>query len=98
MARTGRTSHGDDQRSSGTLPEGEQAPPFRATSSKGQTLDDGRFIGKVPVLLAFAPEPSAPGVEELLSRIDDSLVEFGHRRVQVLVVLPSTSHEVRDVA
>jgi peroxiredoxin len=98
MSGTGRTSHGDDARSTGTLAEGEQAPPFRATSSKGQTLDDGRFIGKVPVVLVFAPAPTAVGVNELLCRLDDQLVEFGHRRVQLLVVLPSTSHEVREVA
>ncbi len=74
---------------------GSRAPEFRAPSSHGQTLDQESFLGKVPVVLVFpAPDRTAA----LLRSFDDHLVEFGRRRIQVLVVLRETPREVRDLA
>lgn len=74
---------------------GTRTPEFRAPSSHGQTLDQDSFLGKVPVVLVF---PSPDRTASLLRAFDDHLVEFGRRRIQVLVVLPATSRDVRDLA
>lgn len=74
---------------------GTRAPDFRAPSSLGQTLDQESFLGKVPVVLGF---PSPERRAELLRAFDDHLVEFGRRRIQVLLVLPQTPRDVRDLS
>lgn len=72
---------------------GTRAPDFRAPSSHGQTLDRDSFLGKVPVVLLF---PSPERRDRILRQFDDHLVEFGRRRIQVLVVLHETPRDVRD--
>lgn len=52
-------------------------------------------MGKLPVALVFAP--SSPLGHLAIHKLDRMLVEFGHRRVQVLVVAPLTSRDVRDI-
>jgi peroxiredoxin len=73
-------------------PIGTRAPEFRAPSSHGQTLDLASFHGKVPVVLIFASDRRRV---DLLRRFDDHLVEFGHRRIQVLAVVPEIPKQVR---
>jgi peroxiredoxin len=76
---------------------GTPAPDFRAPSSHGQTLDRASFLGKVPVVLVFPPADTADLGRDL-STFDERLVEFGHRRVQVLAVIDATPRETREIA
>ena len=77
---------------------GTFAPTFRAPASSGQTLDTDRFLGKVPVVLCFAPgSGDAIGWEAVLG-LDAVLADFARARVQILAVVPETSREVRDDA
>ncbi|MGZ6952155.1 MAG: peroxiredoxin family protein [Acidimicrobiia bacterium] len=76
---------------------GSPIPEFRAPSSHGQTLGRDSFVGKVDVVVVFPPETDARFVEGL-QQLDERLVEFGHRRTQVLAVVPGTARMVRDLA
>jgi len=76
---------------------GSNAPDFRAPTSNGQTLDRASFLGKVPVALVF-PAPDAPDLSGALVSIDTRLVEFGHRRIQVLAVVDESPRTVRELA
>jgi peroxiredoxin len=76
---------------------GSPAPDFRAPTSNGQTLDRGSFLGKVPVALVF-PAPDAPDLESTLTSFDARMIEFGHRRVQVLAVVDESPRTVRELA
>ncbi len=75
---------------------GTPVPDFRAPSSNGQTLDRDSFLGKVPVVLLFPPADLER--DPVLREFDDRLVEFGHRRVQVLVVAHAAARAVRELA
>ncbi len=77
---------------------GDPAPPFRAPSSNGQTLDADSFHGKVPVALVFLADGRDPTGQVALAELDECLVEFGHRRWQLLVVLPSSPRELRAMS
>ncbi|MBK5289528.1 MAG: redoxin domain-containing protein [Acidimicrobiia bacterium] len=79
-----------------TLTIGDQIPDFRAPTSHGQTLDPDAFVGKLPLVLVFPPEDGS-GLETL-GEFDRRLVEFGHRRVQLLGVLTGTAGMVRTFA
>ena len=76
---------------------GSIAPDFRAPTSNGQTLDRASFLGKVPVALVF-PAADTPDLEGVLTPFDARMVEFGHRRVQVLAVVDESPRTVRELA
>jgi peroxiredoxin len=76
---------------------GSPAPDFRAPTSNGQTLDRSSFLGKVPVALVF-PSPETPDLAATLRPFDARMVEFGHRRVQVLAVVDESPRTVRELA
>lgn len=78
-------------------PPGTPAPDFRAPSSNGQTLDQESFLGKVPLLLVF-PGNDRGRAEEILIAFDAQLLDFGHRRVQVLGIVNDTARSVRELA
>ena len=76
---------------------GSPAPDFRAPTSNGQTLDRNSFLGKVPVTLVF-PAPDGPDLASVLEPFDTRMVEFGHRRMQVLAVVDESPRTVRELA
>jgi peroxiredoxin len=78
------------------IQEGQSAPAFRAPSSKGQTLDSDAFHDRLAVVLFFLDGLEHPDDQLALSNFDDLLVEFGHRRVQLLGVAPLTARDLRD--
>jgi peroxiredoxin len=78
------------------IAEGELAPGYRAATSKGQTLAHDTFVGRLPVVLFFLDGLDAADDQLELQAFDDLLVEFGHRRVQLLGVVPSTARALRD--
>jgi peroxiredoxin len=77
---------------------GETGPPFRAPSSNGQTLDQHSFAGKVPVVLVFVGDPSTPSAQVALAELDDRLVDFGHERWQLLVVVTCPPRDARALS
>jgi peroxiredoxin len=77
---------------------GSTVPEFRAPTSRGQTLDRASFIGKVGLALCFVGEPTAEPAAGAISRLDAELVEFGHRRIQLLLVAAASAREVRELA
>ncbi|MGZ8753040.1 MAG: hypothetical protein ACXW1S_08655 [Acidimicrobiia bacterium] len=60
------------------------APPFRAPSSRGQTLDLDSFAGKVPIVL-FRSGPLSEGSLALVTELDRREVEFGHQFAEWLL-------------
>jgi peroxiredoxin len=78
------------------IAEGELAPGYRAPTSKGQTLSHASFVERVPVVLFFLDGLEAADDQIELDAFDDLLVEFGHRRVQLLGVAPTTPRALRD--
>lgn len=76
--------------------EGESAPGYRAPTSKGQTLSHEAFLERLPVVLFFLDGLDATDDLLELDAFDDLLVEFGHRRVQLLGVAPTTPRTLRD--
>ncbi len=74
---------------------GTAAPDFRAPSSHGQTLGRASFLDKVALVLVF---PTRDTADALLAEFDRRLVDFGHRRVQVLAVVHDTARAVRERA
>jgi len=68
---------------------------FSASSSRGQALALTDFRGKVPVVLVFVGplDPSSDAVADL----DRHHIDFGHERVQLLVVAQADGAEVREV-
>lgn len=73
------------------------APPFRAPSSRGQTLELESFAGKVPVAL-FLTGSLTGGSRALVIELDRREVEFGRRRVQLLGVAEVTAAALREFA
>jgi peroxiredoxin len=78
------------------IAEGERAPGYRAPTSKGQTLSYEAFLHRLPVVLFFLDGLDAADDQLELDAFDDLLVEFGHRRVQLLGVAPTTPRMLRD--
>jgi len=76
---------------------GETVPEFRAPTSRGQTLDRASFIGKVGLALCFVGEPTADPVAGAVASLDAKLVEFGHRRIQLLLVANASARDVREL-
>jgi peroxiredoxin len=72
------------------------APGYRAPTNKGQTLSHESFVDRVPVVLFFLDGLDGPDDKLELAAFDDLLVEFGHRRVQLLGVAPTTPRMLRD--
>ncbi len=72
-------------------------PDFSLPASSGQTLSRDSFVGKVPLVIVFVPDPlgSDRSVVETYSGL---LSEFGSLRVQVLLVARVTAREARDIA
>ncbi len=81
-----------------TAAVGRSAPPFRAPSSNGQTLDLDAFVGKVRVVLVFFADMTGPLSQAALADLDEHLVDFGHERVQLLAIAPCTAREARTVS
>jgi peroxiredoxin len=77
------TDHGDPQ-------AGDAAPEFAAPSSRAQTLDDSRFIGKVPFVLVFTSDLQDPASARLVNDLDRHQEGFGSQRVQLLIVVPES--------
>jgi peroxiredoxin len=73
------------------------APPFRAPSSRGQTLELESFAGKVPIVAFHAGRLDEPS-RSLVDALDQREVEFGHQRVQLLGVAESTATDLRAFA
>ena len=67
---------------------GDAAPEFTAASSRSQTLDDSRFIGKVPFVLVFTADLQDPASARLVNDLDRHQEGFGAQRVQLLIVVP----------
>jgi peroxiredoxin len=67
---------------------GDAAPEFTAASSRSQTLDDSRFIGKVPFVLVFTSDLQDPASARLVNDLDRHQEGFGAQRVQLLIVVP----------
>jgi peroxiredoxin len=78
------------------IAEGELAPVYRAPTNKGQTLSHASFVERVPVVLFFLDGLEAAEDQLELDAFDDLLVEFGHRRIQLLGVAPATPRALRD--
>jgi peroxiredoxin len=74
------------------------APPFRAPSSRGQTLDLESFAGKVPIVLVPVGRLDTAQAGDLVRELDDHEVDFGRCRVQVLGLAEATAHQVREYA
>ncbi|MCU1459248.1 MAG: hypothetical protein JWL73_3340 [Actinomycetia bacterium] len=77
---------------------GGAVPEFRSPTSRGQTLDRASFIGKVGLALCFVGDPAAETANGAIAGLDLELVEFGHRRVQLLLVAAASAREVRELA
>jgi peroxiredoxin len=75
---------------------GDLAPGYRAPTNKGQTLSHESFIERVPVVLFFLDGLERPDDQVELDAFDELLVEFGHRRVQLLGVVPMTPRALRE--
>jgi peroxiredoxin len=75
---------------------GQPAPQFRAPSSTGQTLETGSFGDHIAKVLFFLDSLGQADDQIEIQAFDELLVEFGHRRVQLLGVAPATAREVRD--
>lgn len=71
------------------------APDFHASSSRGKALSLADFQGKVPVVLVFVGPLHPEGLD--LIELDRRQVEFGHERVQLLVVAHADGVDVRAV-
>jgi peroxiredoxin len=59
---------------------------FAAKSSKAKKIDAHAFRGKVPVVMTFVG-PTNEASERIIADLNLSLVQFGRRRVQLLVVV-----------
>ena len=68
---------------------------FEAESSKKTRLDATAFRGRVPVVLAFV-EGLGPATDAAIRSLDASLILFGERRVQLLVVVDANPAEVAE--
>ena len=75
---------------------GELAPGYRAPTNKGQTLSHDSFVERVPVVLFFLDGLDDADDQLELHAFDELLVEFGHRRVQLLGVAPTTPRALRE--
>ena len=75
---------------------GELAPGYRAPTNKGQTLSHDSFVERVPVVLFFLDGLDDADDQLELNAFDELLVEFGHRRVQLLGVAPTTPRALRE--
>ena len=75
---------------------GQDAPQFRAPSSKGQTLERDSFGDHVAIALFFLDSLDQADDQIELAAFDEMLVEFGHRRVQLLGVVSAPLRELRD--
>ena len=75
---------------------GDLAPGYRAPTNKGQTLSHESFVDRVPVVLFFLDGIEGADDQVELDAFDEMLVQFGHRRVQLLGVAPITPRVLRD--
>jgi len=75
---------------------GQRAPGYRAPTNKGQTLSHEAFVDRVPVVLFFLDGLDDADDQVELDAFDELLVQFGHRRIQLLGVAPTTPRALRD--
>lgn len=72
-------------------------PDFALPASTGQTLSRDSFVGKVPLVIVFLPDPLGSD-RSVVGTYSELLSEFGALRVQVLLVARVTAREARDIA
>lgn len=72
-------------------------PDFSLPASTGQTLSRSSFVGKVPLVVVFVPDPRGSD-RHIVEAYSDLLRDFGSLRVQVLLVSRLTAREARDLA
>jgi peroxiredoxin len=77
---------------------GDTIPDFRAPSSHGQTLDRESFLGKLPIAFVVVSDLASATGQSVVGQLDEHLVDFGHARVQLLVVVPASPRDLRRVA
>ena len=76
------------QQQSAPPPAGEAAPAFSLPSTASQTITLDQYRGKVGVAIVFLGNHPTPA--PVIDVLQSSLVEFGRRRVQLLVVAVGT--------
>jgi peroxiredoxin len=74
---------------------GEAAPGFSTPASTGKTLSLEDFLGVVPVVLVFLGTLPRSGGESVVTEFNEVFPEFGHRQVQLLIVVPEGPDTVR---
>lgn len=72
-------------------------PDFSLPASTGQTLSRSSFVGKVPLVVVFVPDPRGSD-RDIVETYSDLLRDFGSLRVQVLLVSRITARQARDIA
>lgn len=73
-------------------------PDFRLPASTGQTLERDAYVGKVRLATVVLASDGADDVRGILDTLNRHFREFGKRSCQLLVFMPATASEVRDIA
>ena len=68
---------------------------FEGTSNKKSCLQASDFRGKVPMVLTFVGAPDEKN-DKIIDNLNESLIRFGQRRVQLLVVVDGDPALVSD--
>lgn len=77
-------------------PDFEHQPvQFEGSSNKKPRLQANDFRGKVPMVLTFVGAPDEQN-DEIIQNLNASLIRFGERRVQLLVVIDGDPTVVSD--
>ncbi|MGA7271142.1 MAG: redoxin domain-containing protein [Acidimicrobiia bacterium] len=77
---------------------GEMIPPFSLPASTGQTLDRDAYLGKMPMVIFFLPDPESETDRSLLAGYDRLLKDFGQETSQVMGVARITARQARDLS
>jgi peroxiredoxin Q/BCP len=80
------------------LENGHMIPPFSLPASTGQTLDRDSYLGKVPMVIFFLPDPESDPDRSLLHEYNRFLREFGEETSQVLGVAKVTARRARELS
>ncbi len=68
---------------------------FEGASNKKPTMGAADFRGKVPVALVFVGAPDEE-TDDIIKKLNASLIRFGERRVQLLIVVDGDPKVVSD--
>lgn len=77
---------------------GEMIPSFSLPASTGQTLSRDSYLGKMPMVIFFLPDPDSDADRSLLDEYDRLLKDFGEETSQVLGVAKLTARQARDLS